>query len=417
MKIKIHLILILLLASALASAGPRWPWQRRVNKHVETFHITAHKNTPIEMWPREPESPQEVLLTPFKTAFNALCQTSPTRIERYSKWVLAVSKKFEVDPFLMAALIYDQSRCNPIAEKRYVERGLYSLTHFSPEVHAGSVRKNQYVYYIKNNSEWEKKELRLDIPLNKWKAAAPKHNVYLAAATLSIFKEQFSMLQQEFIWHPYRHYISNWFFGDWVKNPEPENRVLTARRRILQHYNRVGVVSAGNYENTPLVSPLDGVPRLVIDFFKNKRGKKNGFGHRGIDIDGTTGEPVRAVADGRVVFAGMDLPGGGQHILMTVEESKKFMPNELPQGGGFYVALNHGNDFGTVYMHLDRFTVEYNQKVKAGDVIGTLGQSGSKKSGPHLHLEFRQEEHRVDPATYLDNVLVNPYKNKRRHKK
>lgn len=405
------LLAFFFVVTSIVVAGPRWPWPRRVNKHVETFHITAHKKTPVEMWPKEPPLPQKVNSIKFAQAFRILCQSSHERIDRYSSWIIEDATKCQIDPFLLAALIYDQSGCNPIAEKRYVKRGLYSLTHFSPTMHQRSVKKNVYTYYTKDSAGWHQQTIKLEYPLNEWKARAPRTNVYLAAATLRVFNEQFPMLQEEFIWHPYRHYISNWFFGDWVKNPEPENRVLTARRRLLHYYHEFDVVEAGSYRGVALVSPLDGVPRLVIDYFKNKRGKKDGFGHRGIDIDGTIGEPVRAVAAGRVVFAGIDLPGGGEHRLLSPDESKEFSPQELPQGGGFYVAINHGNHFGTAYMHLDSYSVQYNQHVEAGDIIGALGQSGSKKSGPHLHIEFRQEAMRVDPAKYFGRVLVNPYKN------
>ncbi|MBN2343857.1 MAG: M23 family metallopeptidase [Deltaproteobacteria bacterium] len=417
MKISFIVIALLLFATTVAVAGGRWPWRRRVNQNVETFHITAHKNTPLELWPAEPDAPMHVESVRFADAFNRLCHTTGERISRYTDWVLEDAKTFQVDPFLLAALIYDQSQCRPIAEKRYLNRGLYSLTHFNPAMHAGSVHKNVYTYYTKEDGEFQRHELQLAVPLNKWKAANPRDNIYLAAATLSIAAQQFSMLQQEFVWHPYRHYVSNWIFGDWVKNPEPENRILTARRRIIAYYNKTESAAAGIYNGTALVSPLDGVPRLVIDYFQNKRGNKDGYGHRGIDIDGAVGEPVRAIADGRVVFAGMDMPGGGEHKLLTVEEAAQLEPNDLPQGGGFYVAVNHGNDFGTIYMHLHSYYVTYNQEVKAGDIIGTLGQSGSKKSGPHLHIEFRQEDQRVDPAVYMDAVLVNPYKDKKRKKR
>ncbi|MBN2804689.1 MAG: M23 family metallopeptidase [Deltaproteobacteria bacterium] len=85
--------------------------------------------------------------------------------------------------------------------------------------------------------------------------------------------------------------------------------------------------------------------------------------------------------------------------------------SDIPQGGGFYVSINHKDDLGTTYMHLDSFFVRYNQIVKAGELIGTLGKSGSIKSGPHLHLELRKGEIRVDPAKYLNDILINPFLN------
>ncbi|MBN2716368.1 MAG: M23 family metallopeptidase [Deltaproteobacteria bacterium] len=409
-RIILPVLTALTICSTLAISEPRWPWRRRVNPNVETFHVTAHKKTPIELWPNEPPCPADVTPERFAAALKILCDTTTERANRYTAWVLQSAGQFDLDPFVLAALIYDQSNCRPVSYKRYQKRGLYSLTHFYPTMHLASVKKDSYRYYIKDDGGWREKTLPLTTPLNRWKAANPRDNVYLAAATLAVFREQFPMLQKEFKWSPYRHYVSNWIFGDWVKNPEPENRILTARRRLIEYFQATPPMPIGNYNGTPLFSPLDGIPRLVIDYFQNRRGNKSGFGHRGIDIDGAIGEPVRAVADGQVVFMGMDKPGGGEHEELSPEAASALTEAEIPQGGGLYVSINHGNDFGTIYMHLDSYCVTRYQKVKAGDIIGTLGQSGSKQSGPHLHLEFRQEEQRVNPAEYLNSVLVNPYK-------
>ncbi|MBW2278621.1 MAG: M23 family metallopeptidase, partial [Deltaproteobacteria bacterium] len=54
--------------------------------------------------------------------------------------------------------------------------------------------------------------------------------------------------------------------------------------------------------------------------------------------------------------------------------------------------------------------VEHWDEVEAGQLIGTLGRSGTVKSGPHLHLEFRQGTERIDPAVPLAPGLVDPYR-------
>jgi murein DD-endopeptidase MepM/ murein hydrolase activator NlpD len=225
---------------------------------------------------------------------------------------------------------------------------------------------------------------------------------------LKIFSTQAKSLDESFKNAPHRHYISHWFYGDRVREPEPENRVLTARRRLLAYYHGKGPTPSGIFKGSPLVSPLDGTPRLVIDYFGNKRGKKKGLGHRGIDLDGASGEPVRAIADGRVTFAGVDLLGASKHKLLTPKEAAELTNKEMGPGG-LYVSINHPNKFGTIYMHLESIAVNYWDEVKAGQIIGTLGRSGTKKSGPHLHLEFRVGTDRTDPAIPLSDVLVNPF--------
>jgi murein DD-endopeptidase MepM/ murein hydrolase activator NlpD len=415
MKKSFFLIIIILISVFSAYAARRAPWRIRYNKNVETFHITAHKNTPSDLWPEEPDSPVSVEQSKFTAALGRLCtDTSNERVLKYSLWILKYSARFDIDPFLLASLVYDQSSCRPVAFKRYEERGLFGLTHFPLLMHARHYKKGSYIWYQKESDKWSRQELELDVPLNRSKVRRAETNIYLSAAILSVLKQQRPSLVLTFpengAYGHSRHYISNWFYGDWIRTPEPENRVLTARRRMLAYYNSVSpAAAAGKYHDITLVSPLDGTPRLVIDYFGNKRGHKDGYGHRGIDIDGTVGEPVRAVADGIVVFAGMDLHGELKHMRMTPAEAENMDSADIPQGGGFYVMINHGSDFGTVYMHLDSFCVEYRQQVKAGDIIGTLGKSGSIKSGPHLHLEFREKTYRIDPAEYLSNILINPY--------
>jgi murein DD-endopeptidase MepM/ murein hydrolase activator NlpD len=100
------------------------------------------------------------------------------------------------------------------------------------------------------------------------------------------------------------------------------------------------------------------------------------------------------------------MPNSGSR-RMTAEAATGFDPRQMGAGGR-YVAVNHGGGLRSYYMHLDTITVEDWTDVKAGDVIGTVGRSGSAQSGPHLHLEFRTENGRIDPAEYLTEVLIDP---------
>ncbi len=399
-----------LLMSAPAGSGPRRPWHLRIDKEVETFHITAHKKTSLTLWPEEPSSPHPVDEKQFRAALQKLCFDSPKqRIERYADFILTYSSQFEIDPFVLAALVYDQSRCWPTTTKRAKRMGRYGLTRLNVNMHRPHVQDGAYNYYLQEVDEWKKTSLPMDkFVFNKWMAVKPESNLYFAAAILSVLKRQEEAIHSAANSEPHRHYVSHYFYGDRVKSPEPENRVLTARRMLVGYYEGKGLAATGTYRGANLVSPLDGVPRLVLDYFGNKRGKPKGLGHRGIDLDGALGEPVRAIAAGRVVFAGVDLDGGGNAKLMEPKEANA-LENSQMGPGGLYVSINHGNHFGTIYMHLDSLAVKYRDEVEAGDIIGTLGRSGTERSGPHLHLEFRLETDRVDPAAHLKDVLVNPH--------
>jgi murein DD-endopeptidase MepM/ murein hydrolase activator NlpD len=98
--------------------------------------------------------------------------------------------------------------------------------------------------------------------------------------------------------------------------------------------------------------------------------------HTGLDIDGQRGDPVRAAADGEVLYTGW-LRGYGQVIV-----------------------LDHGGDLTTIYAHLSGIDVLENSKIKTGDIIGRVGATGIT-TGPHLHFEVRVNGNTTDPIKYL----------------
>jgi len=98
--------------------------------------------------------------------------------------------------------------------------------------------------------------------------------------------------------------------------------------------------------------------------------------HSGADIDAPTGTPIKAVADGIVIYAGWL----GSY--------------------GIVVFLKHGGNITTVYAHMQYFTVELNQYVKQGDIIGYVDNTGLS-TGPHLHFEIRIDGKPVDPEKWL----------------
>lgn len=105
-------------------------------------------------------------------------------------------------------------------------------------------------------------------------------------------------------------------------------------------------------------------------------GPRWGSMHNGIDIAVVTGTPVRAAADGRVVYSGTN---GGYGIM---------------------VILDHGNGVETRYAHHSRNAVSVGQSVKRGDIVAYSGNTGVS-TGPHLHFEIRYNKNPVDPLKYL----------------
>jgi murein DD-endopeptidase MepM/ murein hydrolase activator NlpD len=98
--------------------------------------------------------------------------------------------------------------------------------------------------------------------------------------------------------------------------------------------------------------------------------------HEGLDVGAPIGTPIVAPADGVVKIAGNNA------------------------GFGLYVEIDHGYGIETIYAHNSRLVVKKGQKVKRGDMIARLGNTGLS-TGPHLHYEVRVNGTPVDPLYYI----------------
>jgi murein DD-endopeptidase MepM/ murein hydrolase activator NlpD len=99
--------------------------------------------------------------------------------------------------------------------------------------------------------------------------------------------------------------------------------------------------------------------------------------HQGIDIDGVTGDPVRAARRGRVILAG-----------------------RADACGGIQVRIDHGGGIVSWYRHLSRTAVRSGVTVEAGRTIGRVGDTGCSL-GSHLHFAIARSGTFVDPLRYL----------------
>jgi murein DD-endopeptidase MepM/ murein hydrolase activator NlpD len=105
--------------------------------------------------------------------------------------------------------------------------------------------------------------------------------------------------------------------------------------------------------------------------------KPNGQQNDGINIAVPEGTPIKAAEEGEVAYAGNELKGYGNLVL-----------------------LRHPNGFVTAYAHASELLVKRGDKVKRGQVIGKSGRTGAINS-PQLHFEIRKGSTPVDPTPYL----------------
>jgi murein DD-endopeptidase MepM/ murein hydrolase activator NlpD len=79
-------------------------------------------------------------------------------------------------------------------------------------------------------------------------------------------------------------------------------------------------------------------------------------------------------------------------------------PYGAGSGFGKYVMIDHGYGYKTLYAHMSSISVKPGQKVKRGEIIGEVGNTGTS-TGPHLHYEVVRNDKKVDPINYFFNDL------------
>jgi murein DD-endopeptidase MepM/ murein hydrolase activator NlpD len=154
------------------------------------------------------------------------------------------------------------------------------------------------------------------------------------------------------------------------------------------------------YERIKKENKLIAKARMVnsdLDFFKNKfiipvddaiitgvygsqrilNGKPK-WPHYGLDFAQKEGTAIKAMLDGTVTLTEPDLYYTGGTLI-----------------------FDHGHGISTLYMHMQKIYVEEGQKIKQGDIIGTVGSTG-RATGAHLDIRLNWFDTRLDPATALD---------------
>lgn len=100
--------------------------------------------------------------------------------------------------------------------------------------------------------------------------------------------------------------------------------------------------------------------------------------HFAVDIVAKTGTPVKAIADGTVVFS------------------------EWTTETGYVIILKHSNNFLSVYKHNGTILKQQGDLVRSGEAIASVGSTGELTTGPHLHFELWSGGFAVNPLNYID---------------
>ncbi|MBN1338816.1 MAG: M23 family metallopeptidase, partial [Bacteroidales bacterium] len=136
------------------------------------------------------------------------------------------------------------------------------------------------------------------------------------------------------------------------------------------------------HKNKPLpdirLNLLENSEKFVfpLDTFRLLRGY-TGY-HTGLDLKGMTGDSVRAAFGGKVRFSG-----------------------NIRNGYGNLIIIRHYNGLETYYSHLSKISLDTDDYVKAGDLVGLVGSTG-RVTGSHLHFETRYSDFVIDPQKIIN---------------
>jgi murein DD-endopeptidase MepM/ murein hydrolase activator NlpD len=150
-------------------------------------------------------------------------------------------------------------------------------------------------------------------------------------------------------------------------NPIQEDSILREKVDKEDKYNLFE--SATSSANFVLFPPVKGTVSEPYSL-KDK--------HYAIDLVVPKDTPIKATADGTVIFA------------------------EWTASTGYVIILEHSYGLISVYKHNAALTKAQGELVKAGEVIATSGNTGELSTGPHLHFELWNDGYPINPSTFID---------------
>jgi len=155
-----------------------------------------------------------------------------------------------------------------------------------------------------------------------------------------------------------------------VKQPASTTTASTAASAVKPPASSSARASTSSAGTGPVSWQWPHMGRIISRFGGGEPANK------GLDLAGESGEPVKAAASGDVVYAGNGLLGYGNLVI-----------------------INHNQRYLSAYAHNSRIFVREGDKVKAGEKIAEIGNTGATRT--MLHFEIRRDGNPVDPLRYL----------------
>jgi len=208
-----------------------------------------------------------------------------------------------------------------------------------------------------------------------------KKNALIATLKTDSLKTQLSILEN------YTKALRPVLTGE--LKPEEADSLFLQQERIIINENALAATKADSIfreevdsrDRFPIINNSQSNVKLV--FFAPLNGQiSQGFDpsskHFAVDILANTGSPIKAIADGTVIFSGW-----------TTET-------------GYVIILKHSNNYISVYKHNGNLLKEQSDFVQSGEAIASVGSTGELTTGPHLHFELWSDGYALDPLKYID---------------
>lgn len=162
-------------------------------------------------------------------------------------------------------------------------------------------------------------------------------------------------------------------------------RALVAQSKSYEELFALANSKEEMLQSIPAIQPVSNadLKRIASGFgFRVHPIYKIAKQHAGLDFSAEVGTEIYATGDGKISAVNSKLSGYGRHVI-----------------------IDHGYGFETLYAHMSKVAVREGEKVKRGQVIGYVGNSGLS-TGPHLHYEVIKNGEKVDPVFYFYNDIT-----------
>jgi len=182
--------------------------------------------------------------------------------------------------------------------------------------------------------------------------------------------------------------------------PESDRSTISSTKALIKKRNKMGKsrilpkinkITRESFNKSPVIArQFIKIPKMKTTgrfkwpvqgkLLSNYGAKGDGLHNDGINIIAQKGDPVRAAGSGKVAYAGNELRGFGNLLL-----------------------IKHPGGWVTAYAHNSRLLVKRGDRVKAGDVIAKVGSSGNVVL-PQLHFEIRRGKRAINPLRHLKRL-------------